>query len=443
MARQQKECRELAKRLGLKVAKVYSDNDTSAYNGKDRTDFEQMLAAVNRHQYDAVVAWHQDRLYRSMGDIERLIDACEATNTPIHTVSGGDLDLSNATGTGLARIVGSINRMESEHKAERVRAACKQRAEAGVWFSNVRVFGYTEAGVIVESEAQLIRTAAADILAGRSVSSLVRQWNTAGVRTVPGNQWTHNTFKRLFTNPRYAGLCVYMGKVIGPGQWRAVISADDHAGIVAVLKDKSKGTKGASWERRYIGSHRYLCGRCGAVMESYCHKKGVVSYRCITAAHLTRRQPALDAFIDEVALRFLRDDAEVTKALAIAIKDSAGVDASELRTRRKALQAQRDELATLFTDGVLDGPAVRRESAKLADKIAALDTALATLARRSPLAALLSEGAEEAEKRWAEASPDIKGKVLDELFTVVVQPLGKTGVPGFNPDGVRIVWRHQ
>ena len=60
------------------------------------------------------------------------------------------------------------------------------------------------------------------------------------------------------------------------------------------------------------------------------------------------------------------------------------VNVDELRTRRAALANRKDELATLFTEGVLDGPAVRRESGKLSAKIADIDTALAEAARRNP-----------------------------------------------------------
>lgn len=196
VARQEKECRALAKRLGLRVAHVYVDNDVSAYSDKTRPQFEDMLDALKRGQYDAMVAWHQDRLYRSMKDMERVIEICHAANTPIHTVSGGNLDVTNATGKGLARIVGTINRMESEHKAERVRAARLQAAEAGVWYANCRMFGYTVDGAIDESEAKLIRAAAVDILSGRSASAIIREWNTTGVRTAQSNPCIHTTRPR-------------------------------------------------------------------------------------------------------------------------------------------------------------------------------------------------------------------------------------------------------
>ena len=441
VARQEKECRELAKRLKLKVTKVYRDNDISAYSGAHRPEFEAMLDGIKRGQYDALVCWHTDRLTRSIKDLERIIEICDAANVPIHTVSGGDLDLTNATGKGLARIVGSINRMESEHKAERIRAARLQQAENGVWFTNCRMFGYTDDGKIERAEAKLIRKAARDILAGSSAGAIIREWNAAGVTTVRGNQWIPTTFRRLMTNPRYAALCEYKGKVVGPGNWPAVISAEDHAGLVAVFKDKAQGFKGVSWERKWLGTHRYLCGLCGAKMQHYVSKQAH-AYRCTAARHLSRQQPALDELVEAVALGFMRDTRKVGALLAAATKDRKGEDATVMRTRRASLQAQKDELAALFSEGVLDGPAVRREAAKLSDKIATLDSALAELARNSPLAEMLSEGVEHLDKRWAAASQDIKGKVLDELFTVVINPASANGGRGgFDPDCIDFIWK--
>ena len=135
-------------------------------------------------------------------------------------------------------------------------------------------------------------------------------------------------------------------------------------------------------------------------------------------------------------LAYLRDTKRLQTILA-AGKGKDG-DPGELRARRAALMAQKDELATLFADGVLDGPAVRRESGKLANKIGALDATLAELARRSPLAELLSDGVDTLDERWAAASPDIKGKILDELVTVVVNPAPKG--PYFQPEYIEFRW---
>jgi DNA invertase Pin-like site-specific DNA recombinase len=457
VARQEQDCRALADRLGWAVTGVYSDNDISAYNGKTRPGFEDMLDGIKRGQYDGLICWHTDRLTRSMKDLERVIEVCDGAGVPIRTVNGGDLDVSNATGKMLARILGSVSRQESEHKAERQRRANVQRAEAGGWWSSHRVFGYNEDATVREDEAALIRRAAADALTGVSMRAIARQMDADGSRTSAGKRWNNVNLKRLLMNPRHAGLRTYHGKVVGPGDWPAILDADTHAGLVAVLSDPSRGPATVNYERKYVGSQRYICGQrtctcghqpkqhahggcedcdctqftagemCGAKMHhtvvSQSNGKRFHRYACTASAHLGRTQPELDAYVEQVALKYMHDSERLARILAT--KKNNGVDPAELRTRRAALAAQKDELATLFTDGILDGPAVRRESAKLQQKIGAIDTALAELARRSPLADLMAEGVEKLDERWADASPDMRGKVIDELFTVVVNPSPK------------------
>jgi hypothetical protein len=356
-----------------------------------------------------------------VADLQRLVEITDR-GVEIRTVNGGDLDLSNATGKMLARIVGSVSEMESEHKAERQRRANIQRAEAGSWWSSQRCFGYTKQGNIEPREAALIRRAAADVLDGKSLRAISREWNAAGISSTRGAAWNTSRLKRLLVNPRYAGMRCYRGRVTGPGAWEAILDADTHAGLTAVLRDPSRGGA-VSYERKYIGSHRYLCGICGAVMQrtraTHADGRSFSRYACTAAAHLARSQPELDAYVEAVVLGYLQDEKRLHKILADK-RDEVNVD--ELRTRRAALAAQKDELATLFTDGVLDGPAVRRESGKLSAKIAGIDTALAEVARRNPVADLVKDGPEMVEKYWAALSPDLKGKIIDEVCTVTVNP---------------------
>ncbi|OBG79123.1 hypothetical protein A5701_14485 [Mycobacterium sp. E3305] len=425
VARQEQDCRDLAKRGHLTVSKVYSDNDISAYNGVVRPGFEAMLDAIKRGQHDVLLCWHTDRLYRSIKDMERVIEVCEAAGVPVRTVNGGDLDLGHATGKAVARILGSVSRMESEHKAERQRRANLQRAQAGAWWSSHRCFGYTEAGEVCQPEASMIQQAAAEVLAGASLRAIARQWNASGVTSTRGAAWNASRVKRMLINPRYAGLRTYHGKVTGAGVWQAILDADTHAGLVAVLRNPSRGAA-VSYERKYIGSHRYLCGICKAPLQhtQSMHSDGRTyhRYKCSASAHLSRSQPELDAYVESVVLAYLSDDAKLRKILA---RNKSAVDVNELRTRRAALAAKKDGLATLFADDVLDGAGVRRESAKLSAKIAGIDSALAEQALRNPVDELLKDGVDMLETRWAALSPDMKGKVIDKVCTVVVNPSPK------------------
>jgi len=89
---------------------------------------------------------------------------------------------------------------------------------------------------------------------------------------------------------------------------------------------------------------------------------------------------------------------------------------------------------------VLTGPAVRREAEKLTAKIADIDAQLTEAARRSTAATLQVDGLEEVRRHWEAASPDVRGKVVDELMVVTVLPVPQDarGYRGFDPDLIDI-----
>src|SRR3989442_14375571 len=72
--RQEKACRELAKRQGWPVVDVYQDDDLSAFTGKPRPAYQRLMADVTAGRVNAIVAWHGDRLHRSLRDLEDFID---------------------------------------------------------------------------------------------------------------------------------------------------------------------------------------------------------------------------------------------------------------------------------------------------------------------------------------------------------------------------------
>ena len=103
VARQLEDCKSLAKRHRWKVAKCFDDNDISAYSGKTRPGFEAMLAAMKAGEFDALICWHTDRLYRNMADLERVIEIADANRIEIRTVQGGTLDFGVDAGIQFVR----------------------------------------------------------------------------------------------------------------------------------------------------------------------------------------------------------------------------------------------------------------------------------------------------------------------------------------------------
>lgn len=454
VARQLAECKALARRLGWKVVAQYDDNDISAYSGKTRPGFEELLEAIESGAIEALICWHNDRLYRSMKDLERLIDIAEAARVQIRTVQGGDLDLSTSNGRMMARILGSVARQESEHKGERQKLANVQRAQAGDWHTTNRAFGYTLDGQPLEPEASAVRKAAVDVLAGKSIQSVTRQWNADGVKSTLAGQerkkdgkvvkvldgkWTSPNVRRLLINPRYAGLRVYNGQVIGTGTWTPLIDPDTHRGLVAYLTNPARVTNAISFERKHLGSSLFLCGvpGCGATMKAATHpadrgKPCRPRYVCRDSAHLARIVAPVDDFVTATVLE------RMTQPDAAELLANQGVDITGLSVRREALQRKLDGLVEQFDADAIDaaqfGDASRRTRAKLAD----VDRQLADATRTSPAAALVAAG-NGAWELWQSMSPTQRAQAVDEVVVVTIKPALRSSK--FNSEFVDVAWR--
>ena len=438
---QLKDCAELADRLGWTVVDHFCDNDISAYDGSARPEFERMLSMIKRGEIDAIICWQPDRLYRSMKDLERLVEATDR-GIEIRSVNGGDLDLSHSTGRMLARILGSVSRQESELKGERRRRANKQRAVDGVWRADApRVFGYTQRGELLEPEATAVRQAINDVLDGRSLRSIAMEWNEAGLRTPisarrGGGRWSNLSLRRVLIKPVYAGLVVYQGKVVGRGEWQAITDEDTHRGLVAYLSDPER-RPATAFERKHMGSSVYRCSVCdGLLYTVFVSKDRPMMYGCKPHKHVVRLAEPLDELVTATVLTLLK-----STDIASRLAPCEGFDITVMHAQRAALQARMDELARMFAAAEIDASQLRSGTADLRAQIAGLDRVLADAAAASPAVQLLDGDLDELENRWDALSPDLKGKIVDELMTVTVLPTPR-GVKGVTVDrdtGARIV----
>ena len=128
--RQVPPCRELARRKGWAVIEpAYEDHDLTAFSGKRRPGYEQLLADAKAGRINIIVAWHADRLTRQPTGNEALIELAERYGIRLATVTG-EHDLATPSGRLHFRMLGSIARYESEHRAERLRLT---KAKVSKW----------------------------------------------------------------------------------------------------------------------------------------------------------------------------------------------------------------------------------------------------------------------------------------------------------------------
>lgn len=265
-ARQHQDNVLLAQAKGLTIARTYSDPDISALDErKIRPDFERLVKDVATGQIAMIIVWHMDRLCVRVDDLARLLKAGKDHKVTIAAVHGISIDMSDPTGVAVATILVAIAEMERRHKGIRQRRANEQRAAQGLPFGGgLRPFGYQPDRLTVnEDEAEFIREAARSILAGGSVSGVVRAWNEAGFPTpVRAGRWTLGSLSGVLRSPRIAGLVERHGKLVGEAAWPAILDRDTFEQLQTRLRN---GGHGDGVRKQHLLSGLLYC-ECGAPM---------------------------------------------------------------------------------------------------------------------------------------------------------------------------------
>lgn len=289
--RQLVDCRAKAEANGWSVVAELSDNDVSAYSGRPRPAYLELLQFLEAGQADAVVAWHEDRLHRSPIELEHYMAVCQPRNIETDFVQSGRLDLRTASGRMVARIRGAVAREEVEHKSEREQSKRLKIAQAGGRHKAARVYGWEPDGVRVrESEAAIVREIVERLIQGETCSRVANALNARGVPTIGGAKWTGIGVRKTALRASNAALRTHKG-IEYPGNWQPIITVEQYREVQLVCSlpnNRYKRTAG----RKYLLTGLVFCGECGSKLGA--HKgvsNGKPAYRCevSTAADSSRR----------------------------------------------------------------------------------------------------------------------------------------------------------
>lgn len=256
--RQERACAGLCAAREWEVVRVVTDNSVSASTGRVRPGWAQVLEAIKKGEVDVVVAWHLDRITRTMRDLEDLIELTQPRGVGVATATG-DIDLTTDVGRMVARILAAVARAEVERKGERQVLSNEQRVSKGAHRWARRPFGYSKDGTLLEAEARLLRQGYAMILAGARTARVRDAWTAAGSTTTTGGAWSTQTVGQLLRDPRNAGIIVYRGEEAGTGSWEPVIDETTFRVVAARLsgKRRHRGPAGRS------GADLVTVARCG------------------------------------------------------------------------------------------------------------------------------------------------------------------------------------
>ncbi|MFJ6002725.1 recombinase family protein [Arthrobacter sp. NPDC092385] len=443
--RQEEDCRHLAASLGLNVTRVYVDNDISAYGRSKRPEYQSMLRALAQRPGMAVIAWHADRLHRSIIELENYIEVCEATGATTYTVKAGQFDLATSSGRMIARMLGSAARYESDLKGERIRRSIEQNARAGKWTGGARPFGWVFVDgkpVLDPAESEIVVEIFHHVLRGGSLGSKVTALNDLGIATSMGNRWSYATVRQLLLRPRNAGLAEWNGEIVGVSEFPAIVGEDVWRAVCSILKDPSR-RRSQTNKAKYLLAGIATCP-CGSVVRS-----GLTTlrdgtkhrhYRCKEsgAGHVGKRI----SFVDDVVNRWAIAWREIMSAAESS--PVVEVDTSPLEIEMVALRRRLDDVALQAADGDITPSQFRLFSRRIQDNLLRLEGEMVA-ARSQPapppavIPTLSSSVSKKHADEWFALPLDDRRDWVRKTLDVTLLPHGKGSTKVFNPATVRVL----
>lgn len=373
--RQRQDCLAECERRGWETA-VYEDNDVSAYSGKPRPAYEQMMTDAEAGLIRAVVAWAPDRLHRHPKELETFISAVDRLKLAVYTLQGGEWNLNTPEGRFQAALMGRVARLESEKTAARIQRARLEEAKQGrPMMGGPRPWGFAPNRIDHDPvEAEEVRDAAVRLLAGESPRSVAKRYGLQ-----PFNMW------RALVAPRMIGIREHQG-IRHAAQWAPILDVDVWEALRALQKRRQDASTdpGGQRARTHLLSGFLRCGICGSRVngaptsrkigpKDSKERVAVPGYRCmaINCGNVRRAAAPLDSYITEWVLQRAELPAAPTvdPALAAAVHvaqtlldglwdlyEQQVISAAEFATKRRQYEQQLSEAQAALAEATADNP---------------------------------------------------------------------------------------
>jgi len=286
---QERDCRQLAEEQGLEVVGVFQDVTKYRVKKKlvepsgtrvDRPGLLAMMAAAGRGEFDAIIAWKEDRLYRGLKAMLFVLEGVQEQRLEV-LLARENFDAR------MAPVKAWVAGMELDNLKERMAMGVKARLRAGKANTGQDRYGYRREGgeiVIVEEEARWVRRIFEWYGERVAIREIRRRLIEAGAPqkggTVPRKmQWGVHTIQSiLLAGEEYAlgikrqsrggeWFTLPVEPIISPAMWERAKTTREG--------NRSWPSHNVKWDYLARGLIYCPCGRCwGARMTSY-RAKGV------------------------------------------------------------------------------------------------------------------------------------------------------------------------
>jgi DNA invertase Pin-like site-specific DNA recombinase len=412
---------------------------------KYRAEWRRLIDGIHAGEWDAVIFWMADRSARHVLYGSELVDACKAARVTHVHIDDTVYDFTDPLAE--AKYLGEVAGAQEEvaKMAKRIRAAKLALAEDGQPNpGGRRPFGFTGTGrnrVSVQralAEQDLIKEAAARVIAGDSLRGIVADWNTRGIKSSTNGPWLNRSLRQMLLSPRIAGYRSHHGRLIETTHWTAILDCDTWEQVRAILTDPSRTTRVGGGQPRYLLVGMVYCGACDARLRVKMKRhradqpQRYLCYYC-PSYHVSRSAKSLEDYVLREFFNALAEEREAFSSAAQSVNNRDPI--GPLRDRQAVLTGLLDRLEDKVADELIKPETAKRKRAEYEREWDALAAKIAQHNGervRSYLPRNLIE-------LWPSYSLDRQRAILAAVFQNVRILIDPQDGDGFDESAVRVV----
>ncbi len=446
IAGQEADLRERAERDGWTVVEVLRDDGISG--GISRARADRALEMLRTGEADILAVWKADRWSRQgLRAVADLDDVLTERPTARFVAHMDALDSSDASFDAIFGILAVMARIERKNTRVRVTASIARLRRDGRFAGGNVPYGYRPADnpegfgrvlVLDETEAVVVQEAAARVLTGESVYSVVRGLNARQVPTRRRTTWSVQALKQVITSDAIVGRVRHKGQLLRgddgvPLQvWPPVLDLETWHRLRTVLGVGLLTSSPRQRRRRTrarLLSGLVTCALCGAPLYLRANGAGHAAYGCSSKSNgrpcdsVSISAGVLEDYVRDQFLDQVGDIEVVEQVIEEPSEDLALADVE--RAINETLAEMREDDANM---------------ADLSTRLARLKTRRTELstAPRERVVRLVPTGRTYAEA-WREGDEEQRRDMLAASIAVLAVRKGKRGRRGIDPSRVLMI----
>lgn len=263
---QLKDCRAFAEKNNYTIIEEYADRHISGKTD-NRADFRRLMRDVESGLADVVIVWKFDRFFRNRQ--ESALYRKHLDNCGVKLISVKEFIPDGSGGIIMSGMIETVAEWYSAQLSENVSrgmrdAALKCQVTGPLPLGYRR--GEKKSITIDPAGAECVRRAFEMYNDGTGIKEICRIFNSEGLKTAAGREWSVNSFNRLLRNKKYIGIYQFGDLATTTGGIPRILSDELFFAVQKRMEANVTGRARGKAKTEYFLSGKIFCGKCGKPM---------------------------------------------------------------------------------------------------------------------------------------------------------------------------------